>query len=83
MDRHGLESEVMSTFASQVLRPMIYHGLHDQCPTIGREFVEGNQCVYDWNGEICGADNRLERASAEMAVNERSGHEPSFNLRRL
>ncbi len=22
-------------------------------------------------------------ASAEMAVNERSGHEPSFNLRRL
>ncbi len=41
MERHGLESEVMSTFASQVLRLMIYHGLHDQCPTIGKEFVEG------------------------------------------
>ncbi len=46
MDRHGLESEVMSTFASQVLRPMIYHGLHDQCSNIERESVEENQGVY-------------------------------------
>ncbi len=42
----ALEAEVMSTFASQVLRPMILsYGLHDQCPTIGREFVERCLCL--------------------------------------
>ncbi len=50
MDRHALEAEVMLTFASQVLRPMILsYGLHDQCLTIGREFVKRNRGLYTWS----------------------------------
>ncbi len=56
---HGLESEVVSTLPARCYGPR-FHGLHGQCSNIGREQSKESRCLC-LNGELCGADNRLQR----------------------